>query len=1146
MRLRTLTLDRFGHFADQHFDFGPKGDQPDFHIVYGPNEAGKTTTMEAVLRLFYGFPMRDPYAFLHQRSNLRVTGLLDIDGQERTFSRLPLRNGALVDASGTALPETALAAHLGGFSETDYRHLLCLDDDTIERGGEEIAQAKGDIGKLLFSAAAGVADLSSVLDGVRAEADALWKKRSSKTRMAELKRDLADIDRELRQRDVTASAWKGLKKALADAIDAEADARAILSKLRRRKDDLTAQRHALPDLAEIDRLTAEIAPHDDLPRRLDYDPDELVSMLAAQQAAQADLERLQSELADLEEALTGLNIDPALVHLASDLDALDVLRSREITGAADLDRRQASRKAAEAEMARAAADLGAPEIEPGQLVLPQSDIARLETARDTFRKALEAVAFERREVAELTDTLKRAEQELAQFDQSGQQPRGIVSLLERHSADRLVPAHAGAIQAIATARRTHAEAVQALSFGTHRYDAVPDAPQTVQAARELTDNLADARRQLAQAQEVARDHRNEVARLQAQADHLLQAADLVSDEAAALLRDDRDAEWRAHRAALDADTAERFHAAMTRFDEAAQSRLAQAADLGQVRQTGLARIEAATRADQATERANALNATIDDLAGQMAQMARSVGLPDDVTAADWLAWLERRDRAAEAKWRLDQTLAEHHDTIARAEALMQALAPLLGLHEPDFDTVIDAARTLAETERAAQAERTAAQSTVARLTTDLARRNAALSDTEAEARRARDTWSGCVADLLGDRLDAERLLPTLDPLRALREADDRRRDAEQRIETMTADRRQFADSVGDQAQRHGLEPADDPKATFDRLRLLADTAKKDAERRTGLLDKRTRVTDDIATRKERIAGIDARVSAIGQLFPSTIPVDGLDALRKATALALYVIDRRQDIETRSKRLIEVLGVSDLAAARERLAEARLEDIASAVTDLAEQIDLSETAATEATEARLTAAQALAAVSDGAELADLTERKAVIELQMRDAALDHLRLGLGHRQAEEAIRRYRDSHRSDMMAATERSFAALTGGAYQRLLSQPDDGGEVLLAVDSTGAAKRAADMSKGTRFQLYLALRAAAHEQLVAQGTRLPFFCDDIFETFDEDRTRAACRVMEQIGRSGQAIYLTHHRHVVDIARAVCDTPPMVHEIGKA
>ena len=76
---------------------------------------------------------------------------------------------------------------------------------------------------------------------------------------------------------------------------------------------------------------------------------------------------------------------------------------------------------------------------------------------------------------------------------------------------------------------------------------------------------------------------------------------------------------------------------------------------------------------------------------------------------------------------------------------------------------------------------------------------------------------------------------------------------------------------------------------------------------------------------------------------------------------------------------------------------------------------------------------------------------------------------------------------------------------------------------------------------MYLALRAAANEQMALQGVKLPFFCDDVFETFDEDRTRAACRLMERIGRSGQAIYLTHHRHVVEIAKEVCSVQRVIH-----
>ena len=95
-------------------------------------------------------------------------------------------------------------------------------------------------------------------------------------------------------------------------------------------------------------------------------------------------------------------------------------------------------------------------------------------------------------------------------------------------------------------------------------------------------------------------------------------------------------------------------------------------------------------------------------------------------------------------------------------------------------------------------------------------------------------------------------------------------------------------------------------------------------------------------------------------------------------------------------------------------------------------------------------------------------------------------------------------------------------------------------VMGTSDAKDQA-FSKGTLLQLYLALRAAAHDQLVENGTVLPFLCDDVFETFDETRTRAACRLLHRIGEKGQAIYLTHHRHVVEIAREVCGDALTVH-----
>jgi len=54
--------------------------------------------------------------------------------------------------------------------------------------------------------------------------------------------------------------------------------------------------------------------------------------------------------------------------------------------------------------------------------------------------------------------------------------------------------------------------------------------------------------------------------------------------------------------------------------------------------------------------------------------------------------------------------------------------------------------------------------------------------------------------------------------------------------------------------------------------------------------------------------------------------------------------------------------------------------------------------------------------------------------MEDAPLNYVERDFGLRLAEEAIRRYRDKHRSNMMDAIERAFSELTNGAYVKLLT----------------------------------------------------------------------------------------------------------------
>ena len=59
MRLLSLELEKFGAFADLRIAFRPDAR---LHVVYGPNEAGKSTALAAVGALLFGVPERTPYA----------------------------------------------------------------------------------------------------------------------------------------------------------------------------------------------------------------------------------------------------------------------------------------------------------------------------------------------------------------------------------------------------------------------------------------------------------------------------------------------------------------------------------------------------------------------------------------------------------------------------------------------------------------------------------------------------------------------------------------------------------------------------------------------------------------------------------------------------------------------------------------------------------------------------------------------------------------------------------------------------------------------------------------------------------------------------------------------------------------------------
>jgi len=61
MRIRELKLIRYGKFTDRSLSLPLK--ERDFHLIVGPNEAGKSTVRTAIGDWLFGIPMRTPPRF---------------------------------------------------------------------------------------------------------------------------------------------------------------------------------------------------------------------------------------------------------------------------------------------------------------------------------------------------------------------------------------------------------------------------------------------------------------------------------------------------------------------------------------------------------------------------------------------------------------------------------------------------------------------------------------------------------------------------------------------------------------------------------------------------------------------------------------------------------------------------------------------------------------------------------------------------------------------------------------------------------------------------------------------------------------------------------------------------------------------------
>ena len=178
MRLDRLDLTRYGRFTDVRLDFPtPTGDVPDLHVIFGPNEAGKSSSLRAITDFLYGFPGRTNDSFVHPYAKMRIGGTIErSDGKSLQCIRRKANHGTLRDQADVAIVEDSeLQSYIGEVDRELFLSMFGIDHATLRRGGEEIARGGGQLGTTLFSSASGLAGLRDVQSSFVDRIDRVFK-----------------------------------------------------------------------------------------------------------------------------------------------------------------------------------------------------------------------------------------------------------------------------------------------------------------------------------------------------------------------------------------------------------------------------------------------------------------------------------------------------------------------------------------------------------------------------------------------------------------------------------------------------------------------------------------------------------------------------------------------------------------------------------------------------------------------------------------------------------------------------------------------------------------------------------------------------------------------------------------------------------
>lgn len=1164
MKILQMNLIAFGPFQDTLLELGD-GDEG-LHIIYGPNEAGKSSALRALRQMLFGIPERSLDDFIHPYAKLRIGAVIEqSDGTRLEFIRRKGRANTLRGPDdSTVLDEAALRPFLGGMTADLFSTMFGIGHGDLVRGGTEIIQGGGSLGQMLFAAGSGIADLRRVQEELQSEADTLFRPSGQKPLINEALSRLKKTRKELRDAQLPGQEWERHDQALRDAKRQRADLDLQLAEKQKTQHRLLRIRDALPLIGRRKELLEEGESYRDavlLPEEFGERRAGLLTDLRI--AENKKNEALKSEK-EIREAIAQLDVSEEILEKADLIE--QVYKDLGSYQKAKKDRIQLETRRnvlwseAKEILSGLRDDIQLDDADKLRLKRPETVKIRelgsryerlatfLETIWDEITKFTRqvndidqelAILETPLEVDDLANAIESAAKYAALEDHAFSEEAEIKSSLESlQIALQKQTLWSGNFEDL---ERLPLPSIETIDSFDHRFDETQKNQSRIQSEfKTLEDALLKTDGQIKELrleQAVPTEDDLENARLQREEGWKLVRQLVEKETGPGKDQEDFISLFKPAQTLVDA-----YELSVEKADQVSDrlrreaNRVTQMARLISEKETGDIQLQGLqNQLEQSDSELAALKKewfNVWEPAGISPRSAREMRawvLDQQAIIKELREISIRRMKADDLKGRIEK----HRNEVDRC---LSDISQVSAKPEETLSDLILRSKKIIKKQENLRAE-------LDKLVADKKERENALK----EVSRRRDHIEGEISLWQGEWEQAIRPLgldagaspgqanAVMDDLKSLF---DKLKEADilhKRIKGINRDAEAFSQRVTALAEHVAEELKGSPieQAAADLNGRLTRTREVRTELK-GLEKQKEQEEKHVREAEKGISEARLKLDRMCEEAHCS-EYEDLSEAEKRSSKRRQIDAGLEGLEEQLLKLAAGLTVEDFVQDAQRVdpdeVESRIERLEEEVASLEEgKTRLDRTIGEEGNE--------LKKMDGSGKAAGLAEDAEMILGGMEANIEQYAQLRIASAVLSRAIERYREKNEGPVLKRTNELFAAMTMGSFAGVRAEFDEHGNPTLVGVRPGdkGTVNVEGMSDGTADQLYLSLRLASLEKYLEGSEPLPFIVDDILIRFDDERSVAALQVLAQSANHTQVIFFTHHRHLVDLAEANIDS----------